>query len=320
MPAKRDMDSTTGRKLLKLFQRLMLDGHRHFQSDLADWLNCSRQTISRLAVEIENVVGSNLQTGIEKHKRWYQICPSTTHHQLGLNFEELRYLRLCRDLGENVLPRQVCGRIDESIFRFSLLMAEATALEKDRLKEPQFAFFAKGRIDCSPFSHIIDMLLEAQATSRICLVNYRAAGSQVCKLHQFAVGRLVCMNNALYALGADVDEDFVNMRHPGSLAIHRIKSVEITSHPVKFKLPEADPGTFGLPWHEPRDFHIHFSAGRAADYVRERIWADSQTLEELADGSLILHITTRSEPELTAWVRSFGDDACLLADVDKEKA
>ncbi|MBO4300622.1 MAG: WYL domain-containing protein, partial [Desulfovibrio sp.] len=50
----------------------------------------------------------------------------------------------------------------------------------------------------------------------------------------------------------------------------------------------------------------------AADYVRERIWAESQKMEDTEDGGVLLEITTRSEPELMAWVRSFGDKAILL--------
>lgn len=52
----------------------------------------------------------------------------------------------------------------------------------------------------------------------------------------------------------------------------------------------------------------------AADYVRERIWATNQQIEDCEDGGLILTLTTRSEPELRAWVRSFGDAAVLLED------
>ena len=72
-------------------------------------------------------------------------------------------------------------------------------------------------------------------------------------------------------------------------------------------------GGFGLPWHEPRTFHIRVSSN-AADYVRERIWATNQQIEDCEDGGLILTLTTRSEPELRAWVRSFGDAAVLLED------
>lgn len=120
------------------------------------------------------------------------------------------------------------------------------------------------------------------------------------------------MNNALYALGADTEDDFRGMRHLTNLAIHRIIDITVTDKPILFDIPMADLGSFGLPWHEPRTFRIHFSRGKAADYVRERIWADQQKLEEQSDGSLILELTTRSEPEVMAWVRSFGDDAVII--------
>ena len=72
--------------------------------------------------------------------------------------------------------------------------------------------------------------------------------------------------------------------------------------------PITSPGDFGLPWHEPKNFCIRFRSGKAAEYVRERIWADEQNLEILDDGGVILQIRTRSEPELMAWVRSFGEE------------
>ena len=34
--------------------------------------------------------------------------------------------------------------------------------------------------------------------------------------------------------------------------------------------------------------------------------------EELEDGGVLLELTTRSEPEVMAWVRSFGEEATLL--------
>ena len=56
--------------------------------------------------------------------------------------------------------------------------------------------------------------------------------------------------------------------------------------------------------------------GKSADYVRERVWARQQRLEECPDGSLIFEITTTSEPELMSFVRSFGEEATLLSKAD----
>ncbi len=311
MMQKLDSDSTTGAKLLRLFQKLMLDGRKHYQADLATFLNCSKQTVMRLIAEIEGVIGASLETGLNRHRRWYQI-KAISRNRLGLEFEELRYLSICRDLAAPYLPDQIKKRVDESIFNFSMLMADQGFAEREKAQKQQCAFFSKGRIDYSPHFEHIERLVQAMEGKRICLVRYKAAGKSKAKEHRFAVSRIVSMNNALYTLGAGVTEDFKEMRHLTNLAVHRIKDVILTDKLVPFAIPDADPGMFGLPWHEPRTFRIRFKPGKVADYVRERIWADNQRLEELEDGSLLLELTTRSEPEVVAWVRSFGEDAELL--------
>jgi hypothetical protein len=120
------------------------------------------------------------------------------------------------------------------------------------------------------------------------------------------------MNGALYVLGAGVTDNFREIRHLTNMAIHRITDVTLTERQFTFVMPEVEPNTFGLPWHEPRKFRIQFTPGKVADYVRERIWADQQKFVGMDDGGLVLEITTCSEPEITAWVRSFGNDAKLL--------
>jgi len=66
-------DASMGNKLLRLFRLLLADGQRHYQTDLMEYLNCSRQTIIRLMREIESVIGTSLITGMENRRRWYQI-------------------------------------------------------------------------------------------------------------------------------------------------------------------------------------------------------------------------------------------------------
>ncbi len=316
MQLKRDTDASTATKTLRLYQKLLLDGRRHFQTDLAEYLNCSVQTVMRLIAEIEGVIGACLVTGLERHRRWYQIR-SVSRNMLGLDFEELRYLSICRDLAAPYLPEQIKKRVDASIFNLSLLMADTAYTEREKVQKPQFVFHSKGWIDYSPHFKHLESLVKGAEKKRICLVRYKAAGSPQGKEHRFAPHRIVSMNNALYALGADVVDDFKSLRHFTNLAVHRIEDVTLTDKPILFDIPDSDSGMFGLPWHEPRTFRIRFKPGRVSDYVRERMWADTQKFHEQEDGGVLLELTTRSEPELTAWVRSFGEDAALLpCDVD----
>ena len=52
--------------------------------------------------------------------------------------------------------------------------------------------------------------------------------------------------------------------------------------------------------------------GFAAGFVAERIWSPDQQIERLPDGKIHLSFSVSSEPELVAWLLSFGDEARLL--------
>lgn len=310
MATKIDQDSTPGVKLLRLFRKLLVDGRRHYQNELATALQCSAQTIIRMIGDIERVIGTNLETGYENRRRWYRIV-SNQKNRLGLEYEELRYLSVCRDLASSMLPEQIRKRVDDTIFALSVLMAEQGSAASQEA-QTRFAFYHKGRIDYTPHYAHLETLLTAVRERRVCLVRYKASGKNTVREHRFAPGTLISMNQAIYVLGALLEVDFSGVRHFTHLAVHRMQDVALMDRHFEGEFPEVNGATFGLPWHEPREYHIRFTSGKAADYIRERIWADKQRLEEQEDGSVILHITTRSEPELTAWVRGFGDAACLL--------
>ena len=314
MPPKIDPDATPGIKLLRIFQKLMLDGRRHYQTDLAEEFQCSAQTIIRNIAEIESVVGISLETGLDNRRRWYQIR-TITRSRLGLEFEELRYLSICRDLAAASLPKQVAERVDRTLFELSVLMADHAYAAREKVQKPQLAFYSKGRIDYTPYYAFLDKLTKAKEEQLVCLVRYKAVGRKAPREHKFVPGRFVSMSNTLYVTGACLTDDFSSVKHIFSLAVHRIHDVILTERLFHFELPEYSPEAFGLPWHEPRPFTISFAPGKAAEYVRERIWSDNQKMTDLKNGGLLLEITTQSEPELMAWVRSFGEEANLQTSI-----
>lgn len=308
-----DCDATTAQRALRLYQKLLLDGRKHFQSDLAEYLSCSPQTVMRLVAEIEGLIGPSLVTGLERHRRWYQIR-SISRNRLGLDFEELRYLAICRDLASPYLPEKVKVRVDNSIFNFSMLMADQEYAERGKVQKQQFGNCCKGWINYTPYANFLEKIVLAIDEKRICLVTYKSPLNKKSKIHRFIPSRLVSMNGALYVLGGNLTEDFKKMRFLTNLAVHRIKDVTITDKIWKTEIPDADVGMFGLPWHEPKTFRIRFNAGPAVQYVKERIWSKKQKMKKQPDGSLVLELESRSEPEVISWVRSFGDDAQLLTE------
>lgn len=311
-----DPDATTSNRVLRLYQKLLLDGRKHYQSDLANYLCCSPQTVMRLIAEIEGVVGASLISGLDKRRRWYQI-KSISRNRLGLEFEELRFLAVCRDLAEPYLPEQVKKRVDQSIFNFSMLMADQEFADREKAQKEQIFNNAKGWIDYTPYFGILEKLVKAMDDKLICIINYQAAARKHAREHKVAVSRIVGMNNALYVLGATVSDNMKSMAKLINLAVHRIRDVTLTDKKWQFKIPAANLDMFGLPWHKPRLFRIRITNEKAARYVSERIWSDKQKIWKEDDGALILEITSCSQPEVEAWVRSFGEGAELIFIEDK---
>lgn len=208
-------DGTSVGRALRLYQKLLLDGRKHYQSDLAAYLCCSPQTVIRLIAEIEALVGTALVTGLDKYRRWYQIR-SISRNRLGLEFEELRYLSVCRDLAEPYLPEQVKHRVDQSIFNFSMLMTDQEYANREKAQREQIGHCAKGWIDYTPYFGLLEKLVAAMDAKRICLVRYLALGKKMVKEYRFAPNKILSMNNALYALGATV-KDYLKDRETGKL-------------------------------------------------------------------------------------------------------
>lgn len=63
---------------------------------------------------------------------------------------------------------------------------------------------------------------------------------------------------------------------------------------------------------EPEDVAIKFD-NFSARYIRERRWHESQTIEEMDDGGLLLHLRTGGLDQVKRWVLSFGSNVEVLA-------
>jgi len=80
----------------------------------------------------------------------------------------------------------------------------------------------------------------------------------------------------------------------------------------KFSLEKELRDSFGVHSGEGQyDVVVRFNA-RAADYIREKKWHESQKLQPLKNGSVDLHLKLSSLVEIERWVLSWGGDAKVL--------
>lgn len=310
MPRKQN-DASYGYKILDLFITLMISGEKYYLTDLASKYDCSKGTILKLIRDIENVIGNNLVRGKTKNRCWYHINSFNNRQTFALEFEELRFLHLYKDLAKKMLPTKAAERIDSTLMNLSCLLNDKDYVKRHSAQQQQVWFSAKGYIDYSNHQKQISTLLTAIDDQKYCYVTYKPAGKAI-KEYFYAPERIIYRNNAYYVLGHKTKKDATQETLPRNFAIHRIKHVLPTNQPITHSFNEEDLGYFGLKWHEPKQFSILFTSD-AAPYIKERIWSSEQDIQNNKDGTITLTIASTSELEINSWVRSFGDEAKILS-------
>lgn len=174
-----------------------------------------------------------------------------------------------------------------------------------------YASFKGGKDYCGK-EYIIDTVLKAIELSLPCTVTYRAANSGEAKTYEIEPYTFVDHGNALYCIAAIPAHN----RDIRVLAIERIE--KITHHADRsFAIKDGyDPeeylgASFGIIVEDPVRVRVHFTAS-AAFYARERVWGQEQTVEEEADGGIILSFTAAGLTEIKRWALSFGSAARVI--------
>jgi len=155
---------------------------------------------------------------------------------------------------------------------------------------------------------IFDTLARAAAHRQQIELAYRKPGQAKSESRLVDPYHLANINGEWYLFAYDHARKDIRTFVPA-----RVQSVKPTGktfeRPQKFSLEKRLRGSFGV--HSGEGEHevvIRFNA-RAADYVREKKWHESQRLRELKSGGVELRLKLSSLFEIERWVLSWGGDA-----------
>jgi predicted DNA-binding transcriptional regulator YafY len=158
---------------------------------------------------------------------------------------------------------------------------------------------------------IFDVLAKAAARREQIELAYRKPGQTKPEARIVDPYHLANINGEWYLFAYDHARKDIRTFAPA-----RIKSVKPTGktfeRPQKFSLEKRLRDSFGV--HSGQGEHtvvIRFNP-RAADYVREKKWHESQLLRELKNGGVELSLKLSSLAEIERWVLSWGGDAKVL--------
>ena len=159
---------------------------------------------------------------------------------------------------------------------------------------------------------VFDTLAKATADRRQLQLTYRKPGKVETEQRLVDPYHLANINGEWYLFAFDHLRKDMRTFVPS-----RIKEVRQTGkrfkRPQKFSLDQRLRGSFGV--HSGQGEYeviIRFNA-RAADYIREKRWHDSQVLQDRRDSALDLHLKLSSLQEVERWVLSWGGDAAVIS-------
>jgi len=158
---------------------------------------------------------------------------------------------------------------------------------------------------------IFDALAKATAAQRQIEFAYRKPGQQQTEQRRVDPYHLANINGEWYLFAYDHLRKDIRTFVPA-----RIKSIKQTgktfSRVAGFSLEQRLRNSFGV--HSGKDKFeviIRFN-DKAADYIREKRWHDSQELKEMKGGAVELRMKLSSLAEVERWVLSWGGNAAVV--------
>jgi predicted DNA-binding transcriptional regulator YafY len=157
--------------------------------------------------------------------------------------------------------------------------------------------------DYSKKQDIITGLIDAILHQRQARIAYFSFNSKKTKNYTIDPYRLVYYRGGLYLYARA--HEYGEVRTFAVERFERLEVMETTFEvPKDFNVSEYARGAFGIAGGKAEAVEIVFEP-RVAAYVRERVWHESQSLEDKPDGSVMLRLEVAPAWELKTWIKGF---------------
>jgi predicted DNA-binding transcriptional regulator YafY len=316
MPAKHS-EAKPAEKLLSLYSLLIFNGGHQFSlSELAERMDCSKQTVLRLIDQMESSEYGKIVRNKMGREAVYTIERPRNLPHMALNAEGLFQLALCRNLLLHLLPRGMRKQADIALRNAGTYAQEPIATDDVSIGQT----YTKGRIDYTAYQHFLKTFIQAMHTHKVCAVTYKRSLKQEARGFEFAPMKLIAYHETFSLLGWEVTDKGkaqAKYENPVSLYLHRFEGVELTHRgaehlPVPASAQNTEgSGLFGVMQGEEFSVKAHF-APEAATYVQERQWSVRQNSTVHDDGSVTLDFDAQSEAEVVSWLLGFGERVTVL--------
>ena len=293
----------------RIIQTLISSRHGKSVSDLAQDLNCHTRTVYR-DLEALQAAGFPVYTDKVEGKNVWSLL-DTAKHSIPIPFSLPELMAL-------YFSRGMMGVLKDTVFYDSLV----SLFDKIKTTLPEEYIEYLGQIEKSlavrtkPYKQygqlrsIIDQVSDAAIQKKYVEIDYYTMSRKTKTRRKVAPYKIWFFDGTFYLIGNCGLREDVRI-----FAMDRIKSIEQTDEsfemPDDFNVDEFMKSSFGVFHGEPVRVRVWFAAD-IAEYIREKIWHETQNIESLPDGAIIFEAEVAGIAEIKFWILKWGAKARVI--------
>lgn len=278
--------------------------------ELAEECGVNRRTVYRDLQAIRDAGYPLVSEPVEEGRVVYRFLTGFKKiPPITFSLDELMTLYLCRGQLAFLQGTPFQDDLDAIFGRIRSSLPPRSVAHLERIAEAAAPRF-QGVRDYRGRRSVLEKLREALLYQYRCTIRY-APPRREPESYLFDPYTLLFFKDALYLGGFAHNRGALRL-----FLVDRLQGVEVSRErfevPDDFRVEDLTGSAFGLIDEEPMAIRVRFGP-EIAHLIRERIWHPEQSLEEGADGSLLLSFAAGGEKELLAWLYSYLPHVEVLA-------
>lgn len=270
--------------------------------DLADEHGVTERTIRRDLEALQEAGFPLYDERVDGRKVWRLIEGYHERLQQHFSLAELAALYFGREVLSFLDGAPFAADLESAFQKIREALPEKSIPYLSRIQD-LFAARPEPWKDYSKKKHVVAALVDATLHQQRVRVSYYSFASRREKDYVLDPYRLVYYHGGLYLYARAEEYDEVR-----TFAVERISSIEVLDQgfeiPRDFSVAEYGRAAFGIAGGKPEKVEVVFEAP-IAGYIRERVWHESQELEERRDGGVLLRMNVAPGFELQSWIKGF---------------
>ncbi len=293
-----------------IIQGLLSSRRGKSTADLAAELGCHSRTIYRDLEALQLAGFPIYNERVDGRSLWAVLETAKQQIPVPFNLTELMALYFSRGLMK-MLKGTVFFDSLESLFRKIKKVLPPDALSYLARIEGSLEVGSGPHKRFENLRDLVDQISQATHQKRIIDMVYYTMSRKAESRRRIAPYKLWFFDGSFYVIGNCGLRRDIRM-----FALDRIKHLELTDEsfeiPEGFNLQDFMKASFGVFHGEPMTIRIWF-APEIADYIRERVWHQTQKIVSGPDGSIVFEAEVAGTEEIKFWVMRWGAGAVVLS-------